>query len=183
MMSFMKLRQAAAIIRSGGVIAYPTESVFGLGCDPMAAEAVERILDIKGRDPRAGLILVAADLGQLRNWIEPSSAERARITQPMGHPVTWVVTAAAGVPAWITGDRSTIAVRVTPHPDTAAICRVSQTPLVSTSANLSGHRPARHSLVLRRLFGEHVDLIVPGEPWTSDRPTRILDATTGIVLR
>lgn len=178
-----QLRRAAGILRAGGVVAYPTESVFGLGCDPLAPHAVARILEIKSRPVTAGLILLAADLEQLAPFIAPGDAERARMTETWPGPVTWVVTHAAGVPDWLTGGRDTIAVRVTAEPLAAALCRAAGTAIVSTSANRRGRPPARSSLQVRMRLGSQVDYVLPGLVGGRERPTEIRDAASGNVLR
>ena len=177
------IRRAARIIRRGGVIAYPTEGVFGLGCDPASPEAVERVLAIKGRPASAGFILIAADLDQLQGWVAPTAGERRRLASRTAHPVTWVVTAGPRASRSLTGGRATIAVRVTRHPVAAALCRAVLTPLVSTSANLHGRPPARTALASRHRFGARLDMVVPGAAGGRRRPTEIRDARSGKVLR
>lgn len=177
------LRRAARLIRSGGVLAYPTEAVFGLGCDPDCDAAVERILAIKGRPARSGFILIAAGAAQLEGWIAPTPIERGRLATSSTAPVTWVVTAGPRASSLITGGRATIAVRVTRHPVAAALCREAGMPLVSTSANVHGRPPARSALAVRRQLGSFLDGVVPGATGGQVRPTEIRDARTGAVLR
>jgi L-threonylcarbamoyladenylate synthase len=178
------LRQAAALVRAGGVIAYPTEAVFGLGCDPLHREAVARILAAKGRDATKGLILIAADLAQLDGFVAdyPESA-RPRILASWPGPVTWILPAAPGLPDWLSGGRATLAVRVTAHPLAAALCRTCATPLVSTSANRSGRPPARTPLQVRRRLPDAWDLLVPGHCGPRNRPSTLIDGASGQVLR
>ena len=145
MTSLLKIRQAAIVVRSGGVVAYPTAGVYGLGCDPGDGDAVARILELKRRPASAGLILIAADAQQLDQWIAPGAEERQRIAAG-ADGITWVVTAAPATPDWITGGRATVAVRVTHHPVAAALCAAAHTPLVSTSANRRGCPPAMTAL-------------------------------------
>lgn len=178
------LQQAADAVHAGGVIAYPTEAVYGLGCDPRNEDAVMRLLALKERDVGAGLIVIAADLEQLSEFIEPFDAVvRARITPTWPGPVTWVVAAKPTTPAWIRGDHTTIAVRVTAHAGAAALCRAADTALVSTSANLRGAAPARSERDVRITFGAGIDFILSGECGEQDRPTEIRDAANGAVLR
>lgn len=177
------LRRAARILREGGVIAYPTEAVYGLGCDPDCPEAVARILAIKARPAGAGFILIAASLGQLAGWIAPQPAEQRRLASRTATPVTWVVTAGPKASHWLTGGRRGIAVRITTHPLAAALCRAVAGPLVSTSANRHGRPPARTALAARRLFPRELDLVVPGPTGGRQRPTEIRDARTGAVIR
>ncbi len=176
------LRRAVRVLRAGGVIAYPTEAVFGLGCDPSCAAAVARIVSLKGRSPRAGFILIAADAGQLEGWIDPAPAERRRF-EPAGRPVTWIVTAGPRATRALTGGRATLAVRITSHPVAALLCRASGMPLVSTSANVHGRPPARTALAARRQLGSRIDFVVPGATGGERRPSEIRDARTGAVLR
>ncbi len=177
------LRRAARIIRNGGVIAYPTEAVFGLGCDPSSHSAVKRILAIKGRSARAGLILIAAGENQLRGWIAPTAVERRHLSSRTAGPVTWVVTAGPRAGRFITGGRDTLAVRITRHPVAAGLCRAAATPLVSTSANVHGRPPARTTLTVRRQLGRRLDMVLPGLTGGLLRPTEIRDARSGAVLR
>lgn len=177
------LRRAARVLRAGGVIAYPTEAVYGLGCDPTCECAVRRILALKGRPQRSGFILVAADLAQLEGWIAPTPAERRRLASRTARPVTWVVTAGPRASRLVTGQRATVAVRLTAHPVASALCRAAGMPLVSTSANVHGRPPGRSALAVRRALGRALDLVVPGATGGLARPTEIRRASTGTVLR
>ncbi len=177
------LRRAARLLRRGGVVAYPTEAVFGLGCDPGDEAALRRILAIKGRPGRAGFILIAANRGQLQGWIAPTAAEQRRLAAPTRSPVTWVVRAGPRAPRLLTGGRPTVAVRITTHPIAAALCRAAGMPLISTSANVHGRAPARSALAVRRRLGRRLDVVVPGATSGQPRPTEIRLAATGAVLR
>lgn len=166
------------------MVAYPTEAVYGLGCDPLNEAAFARLLALKQRPGDKGVILIAAEEGQLRPYLgdlpEPM-LQRLRQTWP--GPVTWIVPAAPGVPAWLTGGRDTIAVRVTAHSMAAALCRAFGGALVSTSANRSGEEPARSAEEVRRQFGNRLDDILVGPLGGLERPTRICDARTGATIR
>jgi Sua5/YciO/YrdC/YwlC family protein len=183
-MSDWHLRQAARAVRSGGVIAYPTEAVYGLGCDPLNRQAVLRVLTIKRRPIHKGLILIAASEKQLAPFlapIEPAIAERLKKTWP--GPVTWLLEAQPDVPSWLRGAHTTIAVRVTAHPVACELCQAAGTALVSTSANISNRPPARQALMVRRLFGRSIDYLVPGRVGDLKRPTTIWDGRTGKIIR
>ena len=177
------LRRARELILGGGVIAYATEAVFGLGCDPLNAQAVARILAIKQRDAAKGFILIAADISQLEPFMQIDQRMRTALLETWPGPVTWVVPASGGVPEYLTGGRDTLAVRVTAHPVARALCEATGLALVSTSANLSGHSPLRSPITVRRLLGKHVDYVVPGTVGGLKKPTEIRDARTGAVLR
>jgi L-threonylcarbamoyladenylate synthase len=165
----------------GGVIAYPTEGVFGLGCMPDDMDAVVRVLRIKNRDPGKGLILIASDKSQLREWLA-IDVERLPDPDP-SHPVTWIAPAGDKVSALVRGDHATIAIRLTTNPTAAAICSAVDSPIVSTSANLSGEPVARNRFVLRRKFGACVDYIAPGDCGPASGPSEIRDLATGTILR
>lgn len=176
------IKRAARILRAGGVIAYPTEGVFGIGCLPDDFAAVSRVLAIKERDPALGLVLIATDIEQLEGWIElpgkwPDLRSRA------DRPVTWVVPATGEAPYWIRGEHPGLAVRITAHPVARALCDAAESALVSTSANVHGRPPARNAFVLRRRFGALVDYVVPGACGPASGPSEIRDLATGKVLR
>lgn len=178
-----RLRHAAAVLHAGGVIAYPTEGVYGLGCRPDEGRAVQFLLELKQRPVSAGLILIAASLEQLDGWIAPTPQEARQLSAAASRPVTWLVTAGPLTPDWITGGRSTVAVRVTRHPVAAGLCLASGLPLVSTSANRRGKPPARSALAARLRFGPRLDLIVGGATGGTPGPTEIRHAASGRVAR
>ena len=179
-----KLLPALRAIRTGGVIAYPTEGVFGLGCDPRRPAAVTRILAIKQRPVSKGLILIAADQQQLRPYLAPLSAEQqAQLDHTWPGPVTWVVPAAIHCPIWVRGAHPTVAVRVSNHPTVVELCRRLNHPLVSSSANRAGRPPYRHPRTARHHLGRRVDVIVNAPVGTLSGPTPILDLATTHVLR
>jgi L-threonylcarbamoyladenylate synthase len=177
------LQHARKTVWAGGIIAYPTEAVFGLGCDPLNPGAVARLLAIKQRDPIKGFILIAADIHQLDPFMALPGELRSQLLTTWPGPVTWVVPAAPGVPEWLTGGRDSIAVRVTAHPAARALCAATGFALTSTSANRSGHSPCRSSLVVRRLLRNQLDYIVPGSTGPRRNPTEIRDALSGRILR
>jgi len=178
----MSIDQAAATLHRGGVIAYPTEGVFGLGCLPDNLVAVRRLLDIKQRDATKGLILIAANAAQFDDWIELAE-EQALPDIDLAVPVTWIVTAARQVSELVRGEHDGIAVRLTSNPIAKAICEAVQSPIVSTSANLSGQAVARNRAELHQQFDSLVDYIVPGDCGPSSGPSEIRVLSTGEVLR
>ena len=179
-----RLRQVALALRAGAIVAYPTEAVYGLGCDPHDRQAFYRLLALKRRPDSKGVILIAADTAQLAAYLGPISADiAARLHASWPGPVTWIAPASPQVPEWLTGGRDTIAVRVTAHPIAAALCRAFGGPLVSTSANRSGSPPARSALRTRMLFGTGVDFVIGGPTGGLTRPTAIYDARSGKVIR
>jgi L-threonylcarbamoyladenylate synthase len=176
------LQRAGRIVRLGGVVAYPTEGVYGLGCLPRDREAVLRILDIKRRDPSLGLILVAADAEQLSEWVD-SRVRIEELKSTAEQPVTWIVPTAPSVPFLVRGRNAGIAVRITQHPVAAALCRAAASAIVSTSANVSSRPPARNVFVLRRVFGRLVDCIVAGRCGPASGASEIREWESGKIIR
>lgn len=181
---FHRLRLAAHVIHHGGVVAYPTEAVYGLGCDPWNGEAVVRLLAIKRRDVSKGLILIAADADQLAPFVEDLPPERmAEIRASWPGPHTWLLPARSITPRWLTGRFDTLAVRVTAHPLAAGLCRVYGGAIVSTSANMADHPPARTALQVRLRLADQPDDILAGVCEGAGRPSSIRDGRTGRLLR
>lgn len=173
---------ATDVLLRGGVIAYPTEGVFGLGCLPDDPAAVLRVIDIKRRDASKGLILVAARPGQLDGWIELPDGEAIPEPDP-AHPITWIVPPGPKTSPLLCGEHTTVAVRLTTNPIARALCNAVDSPLVSTSANLTGKPTARNRFVLRRQFADIVDYVVPGDCGPASGPSEIRDFASGRVLR
>ena len=156
------IEQGAKVIINGGVIAYPTEGVFGLGCLPDNYEAVNRILNIKKRDIKNGLIVIVSSLHQLKGWVNLTSSHVNRIKNE-SEVVTWIVKKTNQVPIWVSGEHDSIAIRLTKHPIAAALCDISGSSLISTSANMSGEQPPSDQNSLQEQFCDIVDYIVAGE--------------------
>ena len=183
-MNRLAIHRAARIVRGGGVIAYPTEAVFGLGCLPRDRRAVARVLAIKRRSWRKGLILIGASLEQLQRYVRlPPEPRRTEVLKTWPGPYTWVLDASAAAPRWVTGGRPSVAVRVTAHPVAAELCRTVGDALVSTSANLSHRPPHRRLLGLRRDLGRRVDYVLAGPVGGLAAPTTIKDGRSGRQFR
>lgn len=187
-MSFNPLtpEQAAVVLERGGVLAYPTEGVWGLGCDPFDESAVRRVLEIKQRPASKGMIVIAADFAQLAPLLrfDELPAERKReVLASWPGPNTWLIPCDPGVPVWLRGEHETLAVRVTSHEAAATLCRAFGKPLVSTSANFAGEPPARFAHELDPRLLEQLDGIVEGETGDRTSPSTIRDAMSGSVLR
>jgi L-threonylcarbamoyladenylate synthase len=180
------LEHAVAALHAGGVIAYPTEAVWGLGCDPMNEAAVLRLLAIKQRPVDKGVILAAGALDQfegLLDWsrLPADRAEAVHASWPGPH--TWIIPATARVPHWITGAHDGVAVRVSAHPVVVALCAAFGGPIVSTSANFAGAPPAFVRDDLDSALLAQLDGITDGETGGLAAPTPIRDASTGAQLR
>ena len=179
-----RVRWAAQLMRAGGVVAYPTEAVWGLGCDPDNPQAVARLLRLKGRSWRKGLILLATEVSQFAPLVEPlDSGLQARLEATWPGPVTWLVPAGERVPEWIRGRFDSVALRVTDHLLAAGLSRAFGGPIVSTSANPQGLPPALSRMQVRRYFGRELDALTPGSLGGRDRPSEIRDLLSQAQIR
>ena len=183
-MNVLAPEQAAVLLRQGALIAYPTEGVYGLGCDPFNEAAVMRLLALKQRPVEKGLILVASRVEQILPLvaIEEAPCWSQALVQWPG-PVTWVFPAREEVPAWIRGQFDSVAVRVSAHPDVRALCEAFGGPVVSTSANPAGASPARTCEAVAACFPSGLAGCLQGALGDAAGPTPILDGRTGALLR
>jgi L-threonylcarbamoyladenylate synthase len=175
-----ELSIAATALRAGGIVAYATESCFGLGCDPRNRHAVMRLLSIKHRPVDKGVILIAANIEQLIPYV--ARFPRKALTTWPG-PYTWLLEPKASAPRWIRGHHPRIAVRLTAHVQAAALCQAACMAIVSTSANCAGQRPARSYREVQRRLGAELDYVLRGRIGGMKGPTPITDAVTGKIVR
>lgn len=182
-MNSWQLKRGARCIRQGGVVAYPTEAVWGLGCDPWQETAVQRLLQLKRRPQHKGLILVAADPAQFDFLLlDLPETWQAHLQASWPGPHTWLVPHYGRVPRWISGNHDSVALRVSDHPLVQALCRLTG-PLVSTSANLAGQPAARTRLQVQLRFGRHLDGLLNAPLGGRQQPSLIRDLRSGAVLR
>lgn len=176
------IQQAVDTLLAGGVIAYPTEGVFGLGCLPDEPRALLRLLAIKRRAMEKGLILIAARPGHLEGWVDDRDLGRLPDADP-SRPTTWIVQPGPETSALVTGAHHGVAVRLTTNPTAWEICDAVAMPVTSTSANFSGRPVARNRYILRRQFSGRVDRIVPGDCGPGQGPSEIRELASGKLLR
>lgn len=178
----MNFQEAAAAFSSGGLLAYPTEAVFGVGCDPDNDVALNRLLTLKQRDPRKGLILLASDFSLLLPYVDMAKitpAIKQNILARWPNGVTQVLPKNPLLSPLLCGEFDSIAVRVTNQPDVVELCRHVDKPIVSTSANLSGKEPAAKWEDLDPRLIEHLDYVIKGNTLGFDKPSTIVDAISG----
>lgn len=176
--------EAGGRLRDGAVLAYPTESCYGLGCDPANEGAVARVLAAKGRAQAKGLILIGGDWEHLSPYMGGlSAAARARLAAFWPGPVTFLVPPSGCVPAGVQGGHPKVALRLTAHPHAARLCRAFGGALVSTSANLEGMPALRTAGEVAAELGDRIDGCVNGRVGMRVRPSAIVDAETGKRLR
>jgi len=184
-LSLLTVSEAKQHIQNGKVLAYPTEAVYGLGCDPFDEAAFNRLLALKQRSIEKGVILIASQLSQIESLVTLSNqpwAEQVLSSWQAGQaPTTWVLPATDQVPTRITGGRDTVAVRITQHPEVVALCDALQSPLVSTSANVSGQEAIKSAELCHENFPNTP--ILAGALSGAAQPSQIWHALTGERLR
>lgn len=179
-----RIQSAVQVLGAGGLVAYPTEAVWGLGCDPWNEIAVQRLLRLKRRSPEQGLILVGAAMSQFE-WLlrDLTPTQQSRLTLSWPGPTTWLVPHRGAVPRWISGQHDSVALRVSDHPVVVALAQAFDAPIVSTSANISGCQAAQEQHQLRRIFGAELDYVVPGRRGGQPRPSMIRDLISDTIVR
>ncbi|AEF55999.1 L-threonylcarbamoyladenylate synthase [Marinomonas posidonica] len=176
--------ELANILQQGGVIAYPTEAVWGLGCDPFNQTAVRRILALKSRPEAKGLILIAGDPSQLKPWINTLSEDAAqRLISKTDRPISWVVPDTQITPNWVRGEHQSVAIRLTQHKAVQALCQAFGGVIVSTSANPAGLDPAMTAEDVSHYFGDQIDGIYQAPLGQADQPSQVKDIVTGKLFR
>lgn len=178
--------QALAALQQGEVIAYPTEGVFGVGCDPDSPEAIQKLLTLKQRPAEKGLILIAASYAQLQPYIDESQLSEQQLETVKASwpgPYTWIMPSSERTSTWVSGQFDSIAVRVTDHPLVQKICLAFGKPMTSTSANLSGLAPCMSIEEVELQLGDQLVAILAGETGGRDKPSEIRDAKTLQLIR
>ncbi|HHB91638.1 MAG TPA: threonylcarbamoyl-AMP synthase [Thioploca sp.] len=178
------IKQAVQYLQHGKIIAYPTEAVYGFGCDPYNEMALKKLLDLKQRPWEKGLILIAADFTQLEPFLQPLTCElKTKLFASWPGAITWLLPAKIKVSRYLRGDSDKLAVRVTAHPQVVDLCRQWGKALVSTSANISKMPPATTALEIKDKFAKEIVYILPGKVGDRQRPSEIRDALSDKILR
>lgn len=182
MASDFTIRHAAHIIRRGGIIAYPTDTIYGLGCDPYNSDAVARLNDIKQRPLNKQFILLAGDIAHVSELVELDAAQQQIITQTV-EPTSWVAKAKPSAPAWLTGDSGTITIRICKQPVVQRLCHILGHAIISTSANPSGKTPAKNALELHKYFHHSVEKILATNQKLVASPSKIIRLCDNRIIR
>ncbi|MDH5394091.1 MAG: Sua5/YciO/YrdC/YwlC family protein [Gammaproteobacteria bacterium] len=181
MVSQFNIRKAALAIKQGGIIAYPTEAVYGLGCDPYQQTATFKLLELKNRPVEKGLILVGSRLEQFYDFIEPLTSQQQKLIQS-NRQTSWIAPA-CHAPFWLRGKHQSLAIRLSAHPVVMQLCDTLGQALVSTSANRSHKEPARSGLKAHQYFHHELDVIISADTGTLGQPTEIRDLLTHKIIR
>ncbi len=174
-------KELISIFRNGGVFAYPTEAVYGLGCDPDNQPAVEKILRLKQRPVDKGLILIASDFSQVEKYLQPLNKDQLKLIEPS--QTTYIYPAKETAPKWLTGNFDSLAVRISKLPIIQELCSTLDSAIVSTSANLSGQDPAKTMSEVNSVFNGKIDAILDGKTGELLTPTEIRDSISGKIIR
>ena len=188
-MSYVDLQGAVDVLQQGDVLAYPTEAVWGLGCDPRQEHAFNKILSLKQRPIEKGVILLAENiervaplLAQLETNIQQQIIASWQPLQAQQRATTWLLPISDAIPPWIYGKHDRVAIRVTQHALCQQLCQQFDGLIVSTSANPAGLKPAKTAQEVEHYFHQNI-AIFDGALGESPEPSRILDAVTGQVIR
>ena len=178
----MELKKIHEILVAGGVIAYPTESVFGLGCDPSNKQAITKILEIKKRTLEMGLVLLTPNIEIVSGWVNMNNKQLKIFSTPSPRPTTYIVPATDSAPQWL-GVKNTLAIRLSNDPFIKSICGMMGLPIVSTSANLHGEKPCRSATEVEKIMGSQLDHIVFKPTGSFNNPSTIIDLSSGKTVR
>ncbi len=182
-MSPWALNQLGHAISAGAVFGYPTDTIWGFGCDPQNFSSVARILQIKNRGADKGLILLSSKLEYCLPYVELDRGQEERMQEQRERPTTWLATATGFCPWWIRGSHPSVAIRICNHPLLQVLCAQLKSPLVSTSANRAGRPTVRNALQLRHQFGDEVDYVVTGFETGGGQASEIISLASGTTLR
>lgn len=183
-MSYWHIIKAVRTLHHGGVICYPTESVYGLGCDPKDLEAVLYLLALKKRQVNKGLLLVAQNVQQLEPYIDINDTLVARkLSEPGDKPISWIVPCKQSTPLWLTGEHQSIVVRISSHSIIQQLCQQFNGAIVSTSANVTGHTSNKQNWMVRKQFGNKIDYYVPGDLGRFKMESEIRNIKTDEIVR
>lgn len=181
----LNIQLACQNLQQGNVIAYPTEAVWGIGCDPYNEAAVSKILSLKNRPVHKGLILIGGAIDQFESLLRLLSVEQRHTLSSSwpGH-ITWLVPDPDGlIPEWIKGSHQSVAIRVSEHPVVRQLCTGFGGPIVSTSANEAGEEEIRSRLILEDKFADKIACIVDGDLGQADKPSEMRDLVSGNIIR
>ena len=176
---------AAKIITNGGIIAYATEAVWGFGCDPWNSSAVKKLLELKQRPSQKGFILVVSNLMQIKPLVNNFSLkEKQKISKSQSRATTWILKdKSKWIPSFVKGDTNDVAIRISKHRGVEKLCLAFGGPVISSSVNISGMPALTKYEQVVNSFGKQLDFIIPGDVGSDSRPSRIIEFTTGKIIR
>ena len=172
------MRAAGALVETGGLVAFPTESFYGLGADALDPAAIARVFEVKGRPTQKPLLVLVDSIDMAARLTPHIGAEaRALMERHWPGPLTLVLEAARSIPAGLTGGTATIGVRMPGHAVARALVRAARRPLTAPSANPSAAPPPLTAAAVREYFDGRVELILDGGPTAGGAGSTIADCT------
>ncbi|CAH2031793.1 L-threonylcarbamoyladenylate synthase [Trichlorobacter ammonificans] len=162
------IAQVVSVLKAGGVIAYPTDTTYGIGCSIFSKKGLELIYQIKQRDRRKPFSFICADLSEVARFARLTNHAFKIMKRCLPGPYTFVLQASREVPDLLTTRQKTVGVRMPDHPICSALVRELGNPIVTTSANLSGEEPVGDPLEINRQFGSQLNLVIDGGLLTTD---------------
>jgi len=165
------------------LIAYPTETLYGLGCDAMNADAVSSLLRLKRRPAHKGLIILTSKAAHIDQLLQNKQWRQQIPAEPCNPPSTWLISASYKTPAWLIGQQHKLALRFTSHPLARQLCDALDGPIVSTSANPSGLPAALNDLQARQYFKNSICYYVATDTHIGTTASRIIDSHSGQIIR
>ena len=177
------MRSLKSVFSNDEVFAHPTEGVWGLGCNPFSSKAVENLFELKKRPKNKAVIVLAGNKNHLQPFIENlTQSEKTDLYEKWPGPHTWLIPALDSIPKWLKGDTGMVALRLSSHPDVINITNELNSPICSTSANLSGKETARNKAEIRKIFGPDL-YIADGELGKLNKPSSVQELITGKWIR
>jgi len=165
--------RVAECLRQGGVIIYPTDTTYGIGCDIFNRKGVKKIFQIKQRDARKPFSFICSDMAEVSNYAQVSNFAFKIMKRHLPGPYTFVLEATKIVPDSLSTKQKTVGVRIPANPICQAIVRELGHPLVTTSANISGEHPPQDPVLINEKMGRMVDLVIDGGIAMSEASTVI----------
>ena len=182
MASDFSIRYAAQQIKHGGVIAYPTDTIYGLGCDPYNIFAIENLNLIKQRPQNKQFILLAGHFDQIKPLTTITRAQKSQI-EKASEPTSWVVEASGAAPMWLTNKDNTLTIRICQNDIVKKLCATLGHALISTSANISSKQPAKNNLEIRRYFGNMLNHVLASNKKLTAKPSKIIRLCDNHIIR
>jgi len=176
------IREISSSVEKGNVILYPTDTIYGLGCDVFNENAVRKIFEIKGRAETKPLLALAHSLSMIETLVEEISPLAKKLLKIFsGKPLTIIFPASKNIPAIVTANTNTIGIRIPNTDFCQELLRESNIPLVSTSANISGKEIPTSIAEIEKIFSSKVDLFINAGNLPPSLPSTIIDITSGTV--
>ena len=182
-MIIAEVKDVICHLKSGEVIGYPTEAVYGIGCDPWNQSSVEKIAKIKGRENSKTFLMVASSIDQLTDLIDISTLSRQVTSSWPGH-TTWLIKAKENVPYWLQDEQTNkVGIRISNHPLVRELCNKFGKPIISTSANISGKEEIKNQQEFMKIFSSDINYLVDGDLGDYDKASMIIDMQTNKKIR